>query len=89
MLYAELEEKAGRSAKSMQEYLQLAATAPADRCWICSETGRTYDKWHVYAMPHGSFNTIVWDYPLDHEQAIVLEYKGDNSQPAPVLEAPR
>lgn len=89
LLYAALEEKAGRSAKTMQDYLQLAANAPADRCWICSETGRTYDQWYAYAMPHGSFNTIVWDYPLDHENAIVLDYGQGRSQPAPVLEAPR
>lgn len=89
LLYAELEEKAGRSAKNMQEYLQLSATAPSERCWICSETGRTYDQWHAYAMPHGSFNTIVWDYPLDHENAIILDYERRQSQPAPVIEAPR
>jgi HemY protein len=88
LLYAQLEEKAGRSAKSMQDYLQMAATAPPDRCWVCSETGRVYDKWHAYAMPHGSFDTIVWDYPLDHEHSIALISQNADNQPAPVLEAP-
>ncbi len=43
--------------------LRKGADAPPDKLWICTQTGRIYDHWAPVAMPHGSFNTIVWDYP--------------------------
>ena len=43
--------------------LKKAMVAPQDKTWICTQTGRVYDEWSPIAGPHGSFNTITWDYP--------------------------
>ena len=43
--------------------LRHANEAPAEKAWVCRQTGRIYDQWSPTAQPHGSFNTIVWDYP--------------------------
>lgn len=64
-MYAELEDKLYH-AESAREWLEKAADAPPDKIWICRETGQIYDRWSPVAKPHGSFNTIVWDYPSPH-----------------------
>lgn len=43
--------------------LRRADESPAEKTWVCSLTGRAYEEWMPVAAPHGSFNTIVWDYP--------------------------
>lgn len=50
--------------------LRRAEDSPPEKAWVCRETGRVYDRWLPIAEPHGSFNTIVWDYPaLRHQDA--------------------
>lgn len=88
-LYALLEEKTGGDPESVQDWLQRAADAPSERTWICRETGRMYDKWSAYAEPHGSFDTIVWDFPFTNDNTLVLSHAEKASEPQPVLEAPR
>ncbi len=61
-LYAQLSEKQGES-EAARRWLEKAAEAPAEKVWTCRETGRIYESWSPVAAPHGSFNTIVWDYP--------------------------
>ena len=61
-LKARRAEEAGHF-KEVSKYLEQASQADADKTWICAETGRFYDRWMPVAYPHGSFNTIVWDYP--------------------------
>lgn len=51
--------------------LRRADDAPAEKTWICSLTGRAYEEWMPVAPPHGSFNTIVWDYPRPLPHAYV------------------
>ncbi len=46
-----------------RRWLEKAADAPPDRVWTCQETGRIYDHWSSVAVPHGAFNSIVWDFP--------------------------
>ncbi|MFP4314416.1 MAG: hypothetical protein ACLFR0_08835, partial [Alphaproteobacteria bacterium] len=89
--YALLEEKTGSNPEKVQEWLQRAADAPPERTWICQETGRMYDNWHVYAPPHDSFNTIRWDFPFINESELLLAHKepADIVTPQPVLEAPK
>ena len=57
-----------------------------ERCWVCSETGRRYDEWTAIARPHGSFNTIIWDYAqafsfqpsyLDNKKDILISNEED------------
>ena len=43
--------------------LRRAAEAPPEKLWFCRESGHVYKNWSPVAEPHGSFNTIIWDYP--------------------------
>lgn len=43
--------------------LRKADESPPEKAWICRETGHVYERWTPVAEPHGSFNSIVWDYP--------------------------
>ncbi|MCB1556044.1 MAG: heme biosynthesis protein HemY, partial [Alphaproteobacteria bacterium] len=61
-LQAKLARTQGREEESL-DWTEKAAEAPPGKAWICSETGRIYARWSPIAAPHGSFNTIVWDYP--------------------------
>lgn len=61
-LRAKLEEKQNR-IEAAKTWHETAANAPADPVWVCKATGRIYDHWSSIAQPHGSFNTIIWDFP--------------------------
>ena len=92
-LYALLEEKSTKDASAVQEYLQRAADAPPEKCWVCHETGHVYESWSAYAEPGGRFNTIRWDFPFINDDAVLLtQEEGDSGsavEPKPVLEAPK
>lgn len=88
-LYALLEENTSNDPEKVQECLQRAADAPSERTWICRETGRVYDDWQAYAEPHGSFNTIVWDFPFTNDNTLLLHNVQPSQDPKPVLEAPK
>lgn len=60
---ARLEEMSSGNKEGAQQWLEKAAEAPADKAWICRESGRVYDHWDPIAEPHGSFNTIEWSVP--------------------------
>ncbi len=68
-LWAVLEEKTGQGEDAVQHRLSQAAEAPAGKVWVCRETGRIYARWAPVAEPHGSFNTIVWDFPRRYTEA--------------------
>ena len=86
--FAELEEKSTKDEIAIRHWLSMAADAPSDRVWVCVETGRVYTQWHPVAEPHGSFNTIVWDFPEGGEHALLLDHVLEAGN-AVVLEAPR
>lgn len=87
--YALLEENTSKDPEKIQEWLGRAADAPPERCWICRETGRVYDDWNAYAEPHGSFNTIVWNFPFTNDNTLLLGHAEDAKDPKPVLEVPK
>lgn len=62
-LWAELEERAGNNPAVVKDKRQKAGMAPAGKVWVCRESGKIYEDWSPIAMPHGSFNTIIWDEP--------------------------
>jgi HemY protein len=62
-LYARLEELQDGDVVKVKEYLNKAVDAADNKSWVCCETGLTYDAWSLFAKPHNSFNTIIWDYP--------------------------
>ena len=65
-LWAQLEEKATGNEVAVRAWLEKAADAPREKVWICSETGRVYEKW-MPISDQGLFNTIVWDYSLGRQ----------------------
>lgn len=62
-LRAQLEEQSTHDDRKVREWLEKAADAPPSRVWTCTDTGAVYEQWSPVAMPHGSFNTIIWGYP--------------------------
>ena len=62
-LQAIVEQNSTHNEESINKLIEKASTALPDKTWICRETGLTYDEWTAIAMPHESFNSIVWDYP--------------------------
>ncbi len=48
---------------SVRHMIERVADTQLEKCWICSETGRVYERWDAIAKPHNAFNTIIWDYP--------------------------
>jgi len=88
-LRAALEEKSGSGDMlAMEKYLKLAGSAEPEPVWVCCETGRIYDKWSPIALPHGSFNTIVWDLPQNWRLSDSL-LPGDKTENISILEAPK
>ena len=88
-LYALLEEKTSGDAAMVQDYLQRAADAPPEKCWVCHETGHVYDRWSAYAEPGGRFNSIRWDFPFVNDDTVLLGRSENEWEPKPVLEAPK
>jgi len=70
--FAKLEERSSHDESAIKDYLSLAAGAEPDKVWVCRETGNIYEHWSPLAMPHGAFNTIVWDTPHAHHGPVVL-----------------
>lgn len=85
-LWARLEEKTGHP-ETAKRMLEKAADAPADPVWTCRQTGRIYERWAPIAEPHGTFNTIVWDYP-DARKNLLSDGSILHMQADPLLAAP-
>ena len=89
---AELEDKAIGNEEAAREWLAKAAEVPAERIWICRETGRVYSSWRPIAEPHGSFNTIEWDYPIGEEadgDTVLLTASSPKDMDDTLIEAPK
>lgn len=89
LLRATLEERSGGGEDAVRLWLERAAAAPPAKVWVCRETGRIYDAWQPVAQPHGSFNTIVWDYPAarPEDMAALSAHGADMAET--LAEAPR
>ena len=86
-IYALLAEKSNEDKDTALYWLERASEAPADKSWVCAETGALYDEWHAFAAPHNSFNTIVWDLPSSISPTYQLE--GTRIRESnPILEPP-
>lgn len=69
---ATLEERSGHDETAIKNWLEKAAGAPAEKAWLCRETGLVYPRWAPVAQPHGSFNTIEWRAPSAYGEPVVL-----------------
>ncbi len=61
-MLAEVENRSGND-RAGEEFMEQADKTPQGKTWVCRETGRVYTRWSPVAEPHGSFNTIAWDFP--------------------------
>jgi len=62
-LRAVVEKNMTHSDDTIEDALGKAVNAMPAKTWTCIETGMVYSEWSAIAMPHESFNTIVWDAP--------------------------
>ena len=67
-LFADLEEQELGNMDAANAWLEKAMSAPEFKKWVCTETGLVYNDWSPLAPPHNSFNTMVWDYPANHQK---------------------
>ncbi len=75
-LLAKVEQNSTHNEEAIHQLMAKASEALPDKVWTCSETGGVYEEWSAIALPHESFNTIVWDYP----QARVMDAALSNPQ---------
>lgn len=61
-LYAEYERASGGGDAKARDWLAKAADAPADRCWVCEDTGEVLASWQLFG-PSGRFDSVHWDSP--------------------------
>ncbi len=88
-LRAALERKSGSGDElAIEKYLKMAQTTEAEPVWVCSETGRIYNSWSPIALPHNSFNTIIWDLPQNWLLSETL-ISSSGAQNISILEAPK
>ena len=85
-LYAELEDRTDGDRHAMRDWLLKASTAPPPKVWICRQSGRVYPAWSPVAEPHGSFNTIVWDYAANAGSSLQLSQRSVMAEA--LIEAP-
>ncbi len=61
-LLAELERRSGGSEAKVQEWLARAFDAPADKAWVCEDTGEVLPEWQPFGVS-GRFDAVQWDVP--------------------------
>jgi HemY protein len=74
-----VEQNSTQNDDAIHDLMEKAANALPDKKWVCRQTGLTYDSWSAIALPHESFNTIIWDYPgartLNQKTASFIDQK--------------
>ena len=61
-LLAELERRAGAPEEKVQEWLARAFDAPADKAWVCEDTGEVLPEWRPFGLS-GRFDAVQWETP--------------------------
>ena len=85
--WAKLEEKAGENPELAKNYFEKSLDAPADKTWVCTQSGAIYDHWSPIAEPHGAFNTIEWKRPFEVVESAALVDKKPSLRTA-LIDAP-
>ncbi len=94
-LYAEYERASGGGDAKARDWLAKAADAPADKVWVCEDTGEVLAEWQLFG-PSGRFDSVHWDSPpkvapmiRDHRTPVVLLHDhGPAGEPAGPLTGP-
>ena len=58
-----VEQNSTHNDESIHSLMEKTSEALPDKTWVCAQTGVIYSEWAPIAEPHGSFNTIIWQYP--------------------------
>lgn len=61
-LLAELERRSGAPEEKVQEWLARAFDAPADKAWVCEDTGEVLPEWKPFGVS-GRFDAVQWETP--------------------------
>lgn len=61
-LRAELERLAGAGEEVVRQWLARADEAPADRAWVCEDTGEVFPEWKPFGAT-GRFDAVQWTVP--------------------------
>lgn len=62
-LMADLEEQETGDLKAARQWLDQAATAPAEKAWYCGDCGSVAVAWHACCENCGAFATLDWQLP--------------------------
>lgn len=88
LMLAELEEHSGYMGAAYTRLQEQAASAPPPPTWVCQRTGRIYAEWAALAMPHGAFNSMVWQMPATlksmDDQGALITGRIENLLDAPI-----
>lgn len=93
-LYAEYERASGGGDAKARDWLAKAADAPADKVWVCEDTGEVLAAWQLFG-PSGRFDSVHWDSPpkvapmiRDQRTPVVLvhDQRGVSEPAEPVTE---
>ena len=87
-LRAEIEKRAFQDHSEALMWMKKAENAPPPRAWVCRDTGRVYEEWHPVAAPHGSFNSMEWEFPHVHVTAAIPEPEDKAAGRTAMLEGP-
>lgn len=61
-LRGQLERQAGAPDKIVEEWLVKAVEAPADKAWVCEDTGEVLAEWKPFGLT-GRFDAVQWSVP--------------------------
>ena len=81
-LWADLDERAEKSEATVRMRMEQMLEASPAPCWICKVSGLVYPEWKAIALPHQSFNTIIWSYKEDVHSADQMALAGVAKQDA-------
>jgi HemY protein len=63
LLMARLEEGEYGPGAGARAWLDRAADAPPDPCWVCGECGAEAREWHALCPACGAFDSLAWRVP--------------------------
>jgi HemY protein len=70
-LRARLAEEDDEDTSDATMWLERAASADADRAWVCRDCGTVADEWTAVCGHCGAFATLAWDQPPRVHRAVV------------------
>ncbi|MBV9967106.1 MAG: heme biosynthesis protein HemY [Alphaproteobacteria bacterium] len=79
LMMARLEENEPGDPKAAREWLERAAHAPADPCYVCGHCHAPSTAWHPVCSHCGAFDTLAWRVPEPQPAAIAAAIDAPSS----------